>query len=130
MVIRDNNQGFYVINFSGTFVPILNMLFCSLCATSIFTKIKIISSLTIRNCCCGSEEMKLNGIHEGVGSIPGLAQSSVALSCGVGLSLVSDLVLLCPWCRLAAIPPIPPQAWKPPYAARADLKLKKDKKRK
>ena len=59
-------------------------------------------------------------IHEDVGLIPGLAQwvkgSSVAVSCGVGCRQSSDPMLLWLWCRPAAVPPIQPLAWEPPYA--------------
>ena len=51
--------------------------------------------------------------HEAVGSIPGLTQ------------WVKDLVLLWLWCRLAAVAPIRPLAWEPPYAAGMALKRKK-----
>ena len=52
------------------------------------------------------------------------------MNCGVGRRLGSDLVLLCLWCRTAAIAPIEPQAWEPPYAMGAALKRQKDKKEK
>jgi len=67
-----------------------------------------------------------------LGSIPGLAQwvkeRGVSVSCGVGHRHGSDLALLWLWCRLAAIPPIQPLAWEPPYAVGAALKRQKKKK--
>ena len=44
------------------------------------------------------------------------------MSCGVGHRRGSDLGLL--WCRLAAVAPIQPLAWKFPYAAGPALKSK------
>ena len=52
------------------------------------------------------------------------------MSCGVGHRHGSDPVLLRLWCRLAAVAPIRPLAWEPPYAAGAALKKKKKKKAK
>ena len=53
------------------------------------------------------------------GSIPGLAH------------WVKDSALLWLWCRLAAVAPIRPLGWKPPYAmGAAKEKGKKDKKKK
>ena len=52
------------------------------------------------------------------------------MSCGVGHRLGSDPVLLWLWYRPAAIAPIRPLAWEPPYAAGATLeKTKRQKKR-
>ena len=48
------------------------------------------------------------------------------MSCGVGHRGSSDLELLWPWCRPAAVSPIRPLAWEPPYAT--DSALKKQKK--
>ena len=44
------------------------------------------------------------------------------MSCGVGRRWSSDLVLLRLWHRPAAVAPIGPLAWKPPYAAGGALK--------
>ena len=52
------------------------------------------------------------------------------MSCGVGRRLSSDLVLLWLWRRLAAIAPIRPLAWGPPYATGVALKRQKTKKKK
>ena len=58
------------------------------------------------------------GIHEGVGSIPDLAQC------------VGDPLLLWLWRRPAAAAPIRPLAWETPYATGAALDTKKKKKKK
>ena len=67
-------------------------------------------------------------------SIPGLAQwvkgSSIAMSCGVGCRYGLDLVLLWLWCRPAAIAPIGPLAWEPPYAAGVAQEMAKRQKKK
>ena len=47
------------------------------------------------------------------------------MSCGVGCRRGSDLVLLWLWCRPAAVAPIRPLAWEPPYAVGTALKKKK-----
>ena len=52
------------------------------------------------------------------------------MSCGVGRRCFSDLALLWLWHRPAAIAPIQPLAWEPPYAAGMALKRQKDKKKK
>ena len=51
--------------------------------------------------------------HEVAGSTPALAQ------------WVKDQVLLWLWCRPAAVAPIRPLVWEPPYAAGAALKRQK-----
>ena len=83
----------------------------------------------------GSVVNKLTRIHEVVGSIPGLAQwvgeFGIAVSCGVGRRHGWDPALLWLWCRPAAVVPIGPLAWEPPYATSTTLKkifFKKPKK--
>ena len=49
------------------------------------------------------------------------------MSCGVGHRLGWDPALLWLWRRSAAIAPIRPLAWEPPYATAAALKRQKDK---
>ena len=44
------------------------------------------------------------------------------MSCDVGHRWGSDLAFLWLWCRPAAVPPIGPLAWEPPYTAGAVLK--------
>ena len=56
---------------------------------------------------------------------------SVAVSCGVGRRHGLDLKLLWLWCGPAAITPIRPLAWEPPYAIEVALeKAKRPKKKK
>ena len=52
----------------------------------------------------------------------------MAMSCGVGHRLSSDLVLPWLWCRLTAATPIQSLAWELPYAS--GLALKKGPKEK
>ena len=49
------------------------------------------------------------------------------MSCGVGYSHGSDLASLWLWYRPAAMAPIQPLAWEPPYTAAAALKEQKKK---
>ena len=69
----------------------------------------------------GSVLMNPTRIYENVALIPGLAQS---VSSGVGCRRGWDPALLCLWCRPAAVAPIGPLAWEPPYAEGAALKKK------
>ena len=70
--------------------------------------------------------------HEDAGLIPGLAQwvkvKLIAVSCGVGRRHGLDPSLLRLWCRPAAIAPIGPLAWEPPYAVCTALIRQKRKK--
>ena len=52
------------------------------------------------------------------------------MSCGVGQRHSLDPVLLWLWCRVAAVAPIQPLAWEPPYAAGAALEKDKKKRKK
>ena len=46
------------------------------------------------------------------------------MSCGVSCRRSSDAVMLCLWCKPAAIALIRPLAWEPPYAVGVALKRK------
>ena len=48
------------------------------------------------------------------------------MSCGVGRRCGSDLALLWLWCSLAAVAPIRPLAWEPPYATGGALKKERE----
>ena len=68
-----------------------------------------------------------------MGSIPVLAQwvyDLALLSCGIGCRRGSDPTLLWLWCRPAAIAPIRPLAWEPPYFAGAAQEMAKRQKKK
>ena len=52
------------------------------------------------------------------------------MSCGVGRKYGSDPMLLWLRCRPAAVAPIQPPAWEPPYATGAALKRQNDQKKK
>ena len=49
------------------------------------------------------------------------------MSCGIDHRCSSDPALLWLWCRPAAIAPIQPLAWEPPYASGAAIKRQKTK---
>ena len=44
------------------------------------------------------------------------------MSCGVSGRRILDLALLWLWCRVAAVAPIQPLAWEPPYDMGVALK--------
>ena len=52
------------------------------------------------------------------------------MSCGVSHRRGLDPVKLWLWCRLAAMAPIGPLAWEPPYAMRAAQEMAKRQKKK
>ena len=62
--------------------------------------------------------------------LSGLRTPGIAMSCGVGCRCGSDPALLWLWHRLAAIAPIRPLAWEPPYAVGVALKRQRTKKKK
>ena len=64
---------------------------------------------------------------QSLASLSGLNPHSIAVSSGVGCRRGLDLVLLWLWRRPAAVAPIGPLAWEPPYAAGVALKSKKIK---
>ena len=75
-------------------------------------------------------EMNLTSNHEVAGSIPGLTLwVKDPELCGIGCRHGLDPELPWLWCRPAAVAPIPPLAWEPPYAAGSDIKKKKKRKR-
>ena len=53
----------------------------------------------------------------------------MAVSCGVGRRHGLDLAFLWLWRRPAAVAPIRPLPWEPPYATGEALKRQKDKKK-
>ena len=76
-------------------------------------------SMEGRSSCRGTAETNPTRTHGVAGSIAGLVQwvkdQSIAVSCGVGHRLGSDLVLLWLWHRPAAVALMRPLAWEPPY---------------
>ena len=51
------------------------------------------------------------------------------MSCGVGQRHSLDPVLLWLWCRVAAVAPIQPLAWEPPYVVGAAQEMAKRQKK-
>ena len=49
------------------------------------------------------------------------------MNCGVGCRHGTDPAWLWLWCKLAAVAPIRPLAWEPPYAEGVALKKQKNK---
>ena len=98
---------------------------CKLYVSTIFLKRELWSAR------CGAAEVMPTRSHEVAGSVPVLAQwdkDPALLWAGViGHRCSSDLMLLWLWCRLAAVAPIRPLAWEPPYATGAALRKKEKK---
>ena len=109
----------------------IELLLFTLCFSSVLIFhnkwVSVIKNKNIGSSCCGSAVTNPTSIREDVGSIPGLPQWGIAMSCGVGHRCSSDPPLLWPWCIPAAAAPIGPLAWKLPYATGAALKDKKKK---
>ena len=82
---------------------------------------------------CGTVETNPTRNYEVVGSIPGLVQwvkePTLLVSSGVGCTCSSDPALLWLCCRLAAVAPVWPLAWEPPYAMGVALKSKNKNKK-
>ena len=89
-----------------------NYLFCLGDHVTEIYSLKDRSKLRRRSSLRGSVEMNPSRNHEVAGLIPGLAQ------------WVKDLALLWLWCRPAAVAPIRPLAWEPPYVTSVALKSK------
>ena len=70
--------------------------------------INFLKNKQTRSSHCGSVETNLTSICEDAGSIPGLVQWVVAVSCGVVHRFGLDPTLLWLWCGLAAAAPIRP----------------------
>ena len=72
------------------------------------------------------------GIQTLLGSLASLSGLRIwrCLSCGIDHRCDLDPVLLWLWYRVAAVDPIQPLAWEPPYATGVALKKQKKKKKK
>ena len=113
-------------------LPLRNVKVCCDTQMRFLQTSLILSRLKLwESSCHGAVEMNLLGtMRLWVQSLALLSRLRIqhCHELGVGCRGSSNPMLLWLWCRLAAVAPIWPLAWEPPYAASEALKSKKKKK--